>query len=84
MLLLCRIALGQQVDLFDVRHVDAGLGATLEKIAAASASQQRAGRNALIVDGVPIEDLCLSFVLPGCATSRPPVMHTSLDQSKGN
>jgi len=60
-----RIALGQQVDLFDVRHVDAGLGATLEKIAAASASQQRAGRDALIVDGVPIEDLCLSFVLPG-------------------
>jgi E3 ubiquitin-protein ligase TRIP12 len=64
-----RIALGQSVDLFDVRRVDAMLGATLEKLAAASGFGAGGGRGShagpLTVDGVPIEDLCLSFVLPG-------------------
>lgn len=64
---LYRIALGQQVDLYDVRNVDSGLGATLEKLAAAvTAAQQQGHPGAVVVDGVPIEDLCLSFVLPGC------------------
>jgi E3 ubiquitin-protein ligase TRIP12 len=59
------------VDLFDVRRVDAGLGATLEKLAAASGFGGGGGggrgshAGPLTVDGVPIEDLCLSFVLPG-------------------
>ncbi len=63
-----RIALGQTVDLFDVRKVDAGLGATLEKLAAAagSVSGGRSRSGPLTVDGCPIEDLCLTFVLPGC------------------
>lgn len=71
--LRCRIALGHSVDLFDVRKVDAGLGATLEKLAAASGAGGGGGRHSagpLIIDGVPIEDLCLSFVLPGCGSSR--------------
>jgi len=65
----CRIALGRTVDLFDVRKVDAGLGATLEKLAAAAGASGTGGRGhagPLTVDGVPIEDLCLAFVLPGC------------------
>ena len=58
------------MDLFDVRRVDAGLGATLEKLAAASGfTGGGTGRGShagpLTVDGVPIEDLCLSFVVPG-------------------
>lgn len=60
------------MDLFDVRRVDAGLGATLEKLAAASGFSGGGGGGGrgshagpLTVDGVPIEDLCLSFVLPG-------------------
>ena len=56
------------MDLFDVRKVDAGLGATLEKLAAAAGGGGgRGGGGPLTVDGVPIEDLCLSFVLPGFA-----------------
>jgi len=67
----CRIALGRTVDLFDVRKVDAGLGATLEKLAAAAGTSGSGGRGhagPLTVDGVPIEDLCLAFVLPGYIT----------------
>ena len=38
-----RIAMGRPVDLYDVRRVDAALGATLEKLAAAAAAGATAG-----------------------------------------
>ena len=62
--------MGRPVDLYDVRRVDAALGATLEKLAAAAAAggaNGRAGGAPMLVDGVSVEDLCLSFVLPGPA-----------------
>jgi len=60
-----RLALGRKVDLYDVRAVDRGLGATLERLAAAHGAAAASGGGPIIVDGCPIEDLCLSFVLPG-------------------
>ena len=63
-----RKALGQPLDLYDIRKFDAGLGGTLEKLHAAHrAHGASAGsrKGPLLVDGVPIEDLCLTFVLPG-------------------
>ena len=67
---LHRIAMGRSVDLYDVRKVDAGLGATLEKLAAAASGSGGVSKgamavNPMLVDGCPLEDLCLSFVLPG-------------------
>jgi E3 ubiquitin-protein ligase TRIP12 len=55
------------IDLYDVRKFDAQLGASLEKLASAHRSWAAARWPAepLLVDGTPIEDLCLSFVLPG-------------------
>ena len=64
----CRKALGQPLDLYDIRKFDAALGATLEKLYAAYKAHQAQGgsrRGPLLVDGCPIEDLCLTFVLPG-------------------
>ena len=63
----CSIALGRPVDLYDVRRVDALLGASLERLAAAHRAWAAAGnpRAPLLVDGTPIDDLCLTFVLPG-------------------
>lgn len=63
-----RKALGQPLDLYDIRKFDAALGATLEKLYAAHKAHQAQGgsrRGPLLVDGCPIEDLCLTFVLPG-------------------
>lgn len=63
-----RKALGQPLDLYDIRKFDAALGATLEKLFAAHKAHQAQGgsrRGPLLVDGCPIEDLCLTFVLPG-------------------
>jgi hypothetical protein len=61
-----RAALGRQLDLYDIRQFDAPLGASLEKLAAAASSHgRRGGRAQLLIDGVPVEDLCLTFVLPG-------------------
>lgn len=65
--------MGRPVDLYDVRKVDAALGATLEKLAAAAAGGSSSGGASkgaaaavpMLVDGCPLEDLCLSFVLPG-------------------
>ena len=63
---VCRATLGQPLDLYDIRRFDAGIGATLEKLHAAhQAHLQAGGRGPLMVDGVPIEELCLTFVLPG-------------------
>lgn len=63
-----RKALGQPLDLYDIRKFDAALGATLEKLYAAYKAHQAQGgsrKGPLLVDGCPIEDLCLTFVLPG-------------------
>ena len=64
----CRKALGQPLDLYDIRKFDAALGATLEKLYTAHKAHQGQGssrKGPLLVDGCPIEDLCLTFVLPG-------------------
>ena len=66
--LTCRKALGQPLDLYDIRKFDAALGATLEKLYAAHKGHQAQGgsrKGPMLVDGCPIEDLCLTFVLPG-------------------
>lgn len=64
-----RAALQRPIDLYDVRKFDSALGASLEKLASAHRSWEAAGSRSapLLVDGSPIEDLCLSFVLPGAA-----------------
>lgn len=61
-----RAALGRPLDLFDVGQVDPGLGASLERLAAAAAAHAAAGgAGPVVVDGCAVEDLCLSFTLPG-------------------
>ncbi|KAG2450258.1 hypothetical protein HYH02_004769 [Chlamydomonas schloesseri] len=59
-------ALGSPLDMWDISRLDPGLGATLARLHAALAAH-RAGGGAgpLLVDGVPLEDLCITFVLPG-------------------
>ncbi|KAK9826455.1 hypothetical protein WJX81_000175 [Elliptochloris bilobata] len=65
--LFYRTALGRPVDLYDVRRVDALLGASLERLAASHRAWAAVGDPSapMLVDGAPIDDLCLSFVLPG-------------------
>ena len=63
-----RLALGERVDLYDIRKFDSALGASVEKLHAAyhaHAAAAASHRGPLLVDGCPLEDLCLSFVLPG-------------------
>lgn len=61
-----RLALGRRVGLLDVRRLDPALGASLEKLSAAAAAHEaRGGGGPLLVDGCPLQDLCLSFELPG-------------------
>ena len=64
-----RLALGRRVDLYDVRRFDPALGASIEKLIAACAAHEAPGdvgaAMSLLVDGCPVEDLCLSFELPG-------------------
>lgn len=61
-----RLVLGRKVDLFDLRRIDPGMGASLEKLHAAQVSHVARGAQGLItLDGATVEDLCLSFVLPG-------------------
>ena len=70
---VCRAALGQPLDLYDIRRVDAAVGATLEKLHIAhKAYQQQTASNKglaslmpMLVDGCPIDELCLTFELPG-------------------
>lgn len=59
-----------------MRRVDALLGASLERLAAAHRAWAAADRPAapMLVDGMPIDDLCLTFVLPGA----PPCACTGL------
>ena len=70
----CRAALHWPIDLFDVRRFDSQLGQSLEMLAASHrAWQASAGRAAeVLVDGQPIKDLCLTFVLPGDAALASP------------
>jgi hypothetical protein len=58
--------LGHPVDLFDIRDIDANLGISLEKLYAAY-SLWTSGRQdgPLLMNEVAIEDMCLTFVLPG-------------------
>ena len=55
------------MDLYDVRRFDPHMGTSLERLAAAARAYTTLGtpRGPLLVDGVPLEDLCLVFVLPG-------------------
>ena len=56
------------IDLFDVRRFDSQLGQSLEMLAAAHRFWQTGGSRSteeVLVDGQPIKDLCLTFVLPG-------------------
>ena len=55
------------IDLFDVRRFDSQLGQSLEMLAASHQAWQGSGGAApeVLVDGQPIKDLCLTFVLPG-------------------
>lgn len=58
--------MGRPLDLYDVASIDPALGASLEKLAAALASWRRGGGGGpLLVDGCALEDLCLTFTLPG-------------------
>ena len=43
--------------------LDSHLGASLGRLRAAH--QAHTGSGPMLVDGVPLEDLCLTFVLPG-------------------
>jgi E3 ubiquitin-protein ligase TRIP12 len=59
-----RLAMGRPVGLFDLRAVDAGLGASLERLHASACAAATSGC-AATVDGCSVEDLCLTFVYPG-------------------
>lgn len=61
-----RCALKTPLGLYNVREVDSSLGATLETLQASHAAWLRGDASqAMVVDGASIEDLCLTFELPG-------------------
>ena len=62
---LYRALLGKRLDLLDIRRFDPQLGATLERMRGAFAAAAAAGMEEVMVDGVPLSDLCLTFTLPG-------------------
>ena len=63
---MCRAALKQPLDLYNIREIDTGLGKTLETIYAShQAWLKSGGAQPMLVDGARIEDLCLTFELPG-------------------
>lgn len=64
--LFYRLALQRRVDLFDIRRLDSSLGASLERLHAAyNAHAAAGGTGPLLVDGVALEELCLTWELPG-------------------
>ena len=64
--LWCRAALKQPLDLYNIREIDASLGKTLETIYASHQAWLKSeSAQPMVVDGVRIEDLCLTFELPG-------------------
>ena len=65
-MMLCRTALGQELDLYNIREMDSGLGISLERFAAAYNTWEAGNKQQpLTIDSQPIEDLCLTFELPG-------------------
>jgi hypothetical protein len=61
-----RAALEKPLDLYDVSSIDPTLGQSLERLEAAFTEYKSKGKQGqLLVDGCAIEDLCLSFTLPG-------------------
>lgn len=69
-----RAALGKPLDINDVSRIDPHLGRSLEKMTEAlrcyrEALKATAGPSeeppVLLVDGIQLSDLCLSFTLPG-------------------
>ena len=64
--LVCRAALEKPLDLYDVSSIDPTLGHSLERLEAALMDYKSKGKQGpLLVDGCLIDDLCLSFTLPG-------------------
>ena len=61
---LYRLVLGRKVDLYTLRAADPALSASLERLDAAERASAASGTPAT-VDGCSLEDLCLTFVLPG-------------------
>ena len=59
-----KIVMKRHVGLYDVRFVDQALGSNLEKLYAATCSSGTVDGQVLL-DGCPVEDLCLTFVYPG-------------------
>ncbi len=64
-----RAVLGHNVDLHDVAAFDPSLGQSLERLQRAAAAHATTGGGELLVDGVRIEHLCLTFTLPGVHVS---------------
>jgi E3 ubiquitin-protein ligase TRIP12 len=61
-----KLVLGRKVDARDIKHFDAELGTTLERLLAACVARElQGGRGPALIDGCPVEDLCLTFSLPG-------------------
>ncbi|KAI8471466.1 MAG: hypothetical protein J3K34DRAFT_367859 [Monoraphidium minutum] len=64
--LFFRAAMGRPLDLYDVTAIDPGLGQSLQRLAGALAAWRAGGGDGpLLVDGCALEDLCLTFTLPG-------------------
>lgn len=59
-----RLVLGRPVDLYDIKLIDRDLGRSLERLHAAQQAAVLSGSSPNI-DGCSIEDLSLTFVLPG-------------------
>lgn len=66
-----RVVRGGALDLYDLRLVDRGLGMTVEKLQAACHQASGTDEPALI-DGIPVEDLYIAFMLPGTFESLLP------------
>ena len=60
-----RLVLGRKVDLFSIRAIDPALATSLERLHAAACAAHSNQSSTVMVDGCMIEDLCLTFVLPG-------------------
>ncbi|GLI65665.1 hypothetical protein VaNZ11_009269, partial [Volvox africanus] len=59
-------ALGSPLDVWDIARFDPGLGTTLAKLHSALAAYRAGGSSGkLHIDGVAVEELCITFVLPG-------------------
>ena len=61
-----RAALERPLDLYNIREFDSALGSSLETLYAAHRTWLVGSKSLpMLVDGSPIEDLCLTFELPG-------------------